>query len=446
MKKILRLVVILLIGIQLASCEKESSISTSGVNEESQSNSDQRVYTGFPEGFEAGTKTTYSTADVLLGSGSWNFNDVVIGTSSSDRKSGSKSARIENTGLLSMNFDVTNGVLKVTVSHAKYGSDATSTWELDASTDGGSTWTKTGSTVTTSSKSLRTATFNLSYAGTVRFRINKLSGGKLNIDDFSISDNSTPTRDDNMAMGNPSGAINDALVLNNYLMVKTQYALSYNNSKGEANWVSWHLSTAWTGSASRCDCFASDNTLPSNFYKVGSTEYSGSGFDRGHQCPSADRNYSSTDNSVTFLMTNMIPQSPNLNQITWENLESYCRTLMNAGNELYIICGGYGTGGSGYYGGTTNSVGSGHVNVPAHCWKVVVVLPVGTDDVNRVSSSTRVIAVDMPNTQTVNSQSWGAYRVSVDALEAITGYDFLSNVPASIQSAIELAADNGPTQ
>jgi endonuclease G len=52
----------------------------------------------------------------------------------------------------------------------------------------------------------------------------------------------------------------------------------------------------------------------------------------------------------------------------------------------------------------------------------------------------------MPNTQTVSDQAWGTYRVSVDALESLLGYDFLSNVSTSIQSVIEASVDNGPTQ
>jgi endonuclease G len=267
----------------------------------------------------------------------------------------------------------------------------------------------------------------------------------LNIDDFDIQDISTgPSKDDNMGMGNPSSAVSNVLYPNNYLMVKPQYALSYNSSKGEANWVSWHLSSAWKGSAARCDCFATDNTLPSSFYKASTTSYSSTGFDRGHICPSEDRDFSSTDNAATFLMTNMIPQSPNLNRITWVAFENYCRTLLGAGNELYIISGGYGSGGTGSNGGITSTIASGAIQVPARCWKIAVVLPIGTNDVSRVSSTTRVIAVDMPNNQTVNSLPWSAYRVSVDAIEASTGYDFLNAVPTNVQSVIEASADNLP--
>src|SRR5689334_8619219 len=61
----------------------------------------------------------------------------------------------------------------------------------------------------------------------------------------------TATRDNNLAMGNPSGA--GTSNPNNYLMTKPQYVLSYNNARGSANWVSWHLSTAWKGTTPRQD-------------------------------------------------------------------------------------------------------------------------------------------------------------------------------------------------
>ncbi|MGZ3931928.1 MAG: DNA/RNA non-specific endonuclease, partial [Bacteroidia bacterium] len=267
------------------------------------------IYTGFPETFESGSKTGYADASVSLSTGSWDLNDALIGTSASDRKNGSKSLRIENTGIITMNFDGTTGASQVVISHGVYGTDASSTWGLWYSTNGGSTWTQTGSNITTSSATLNNATFTMNVNGNIRFQLRKLSGGRLNIDDFSITDNSssggTPTRDDNMGMGNPSNAGTSGS--NNYLMTKTQYALSYNNSKGSANWVSWHLSSAWLGSATRCDCFTSDASLPSGYFKATTSMYTSTGFDRGHQCPSDDRTGSSTDNAATFLMTNIMP-------------------------------------------------------------------------------------------------------------------------------------------
>jgi endonuclease G len=261
----------------------------------------------------------------------------------------------------------------------------------------------------------------------------------------SPSDNSAlRTSSDNMAMGNPSGAVADPYYYWNYLMVKTQYTLSYHRDRGTPNWVSWHLDPSWLGNTARQDNFSADATLPSGWYRVQSTSYSGSGFDRGHNCPSADRTYSVADNSATFLMSNMIPQAPNNNQQTWGNLEDYARTLVSQGNELYIIMGSYGTGGTGSA-GTFNTINSGHVTVPNRIWKVIVVLPQGTNDVSRVTTNTRVIAVNTPNSNTISS-SWGSYRTTVDAIEAATGYNLLSNVSASIQSVIEARVDSGPTQ
>jgi len=416
---------------------------------ETATNQQAAVYTGFPETFESGTKTAYAAGDVLLGTGSWNFNDALIGTLSTDRKTGSKSARIQNTGTLTMNFNLSNGASQVSISHGIFGTDASSTWELWSSTNSGSTWTKVGNTVSTSSTTLSTATFTTGITGTVRFQLRKLGGGRLNIDNISVSDNvlvTYPDNDNYLTMGNPSGAVTNVSQANNYLLVKPEYAMSYNNSRGSCNWVSWRVGITDLGSVPRCDCFTQDAQLPSTFFRASSTSYTGTGFDRGHQCPSADRDASSTANAATFLMSNMLPQAPNLNQITWENLESYCRSLVTAGNELYVISGGYGQGGSGSNGGTTTSISGGSIVVPSRCWKVVVVLPIGNNDVSRVTTGTRVIAVDMPNVQTVNNLSWGSYRTTVDAIELATGYNLLSNLPLTVQNTLEALTDSGPTQ
>ncbi len=267
-----------------------------------------------------------------------------------------------------------------------------------------------------------------------------VSGKNVKNDKTSTSRSSS----ENLAMGNPSGAVADPYYYWDYLMVKTQYALSYHRDRGTPNWVSWHLNSTWFGSAPRQDNFSADATLPSGWYRVQSTSYSGSGFDRGHNCPSADRTYSVADNSATFLMTNMIPQAPNNNQQTWGTLEDYSRTLVNQGNELYIIMGSYGTGGTGSA-GTFNTINNGHVTVPNRIWKVIVVLSQGTNDVSRVTTKTRIIAVNTPNSNTISS-AWGSYRTTVDAIEAATGYNLLSNISASIQSVIEARVDSGPTQ
>lgn len=409
-----------------------------------------RVAGSFFEDFESGTKAAYAAADVTLATGSWNLNDALIGNTSSDRKTGSQSVRVRNTGVISMNFNLTTGASAVNITHAVYGSDGSSTWELWVSTNSGSSYTKVGSTVTTSSTSLNTTSFALSLQGNVRFQLRKISGGtnRINIDEFEVVPyGSTPpptgSDNDNMAFGNPSDATTSVSNENNYLMVKTYYALSYNRSRATPNWVSWYVGTSSLGSTDRQDDFRADTSLPSGWYQVGSTSYSGSGFDRGHNCPSGDRTSTVTANSATFLMTNMIPQAPTNNQQTWANLENYTRTLVNSGYETYVIMGSYGTGGTGTN-GTFNTIDNGRITVPNRVWKVIVVVPQGSNDVSRVTASTRVIAVNVPNTNSVSS-SWGGYRTTVDAIESATGYNLLSALPDAIEASLESAVDSGPT-
>ena len=143
---------------------------------------------GFPEGFETGTKTAYTTGSVTLGSGSWTLNDALIGNTTADPKTGTQSARVRNSGSLSMNFDLTGGAGVVTVGHGLYGTDASGTWELWASTNSGSTYAKVGSTITTSSTALSTASFSVNLAGTVRLQVRKTdaSTNRLNFDNITV--------------------------------------------------------------------------------------------------------------------------------------------------------------------------------------------------------------------------------------------------------------------
>lgn len=141
----------------------------------------------------------------------------------------------------------------------------------------------------------------------------------------------------------------------------------------------------------------------------------------------------------TPFMTNMMPQAPNNNRYAWANLESYCRSMLSGGYEIYIISGGYGIGGDGSN-GYAEYVANGMVEVPSNTWKVIMIIPDGDNDVSRVTASTRVIAVDMPNSQSVTSD-WTQYKTTVDDIELMTGFDFFSEVPDAIEDALESQVD-----
>jgi endonuclease G len=400
------------------------------------------------EDFESGSRATYAPANVQLTSGSWFLNNALFGTLASDQKNGTRSVRIRNLGSIRMNFDYSDGASTITVKHAVFGSDHNSTWELQVSTDGGSTYTRIGSPVTSTSSTLQTVTFTANISGHIRVAIVKTNDdlNRINIDDIRIDPftggggTGTLSDDDNMLMGNPNNASTDTVNHDNFLMVKTYYTLSYNRARGTPNWVSWHLQASDLDTFSRSNDFRADTALPAGWYRVCKTCYQGSGFDRGHNCPSADRTASAEANSATFLMTNMFPQAPKLNQQRWARLESFERSLVQQGNELYIIVGSFGTGGTGSN-GTKNAINNGHVAVPSNVWKVILVIPDGTNDLSRVTASTRVIAVIMPNVNNTGTD-WKTFRTSVDAIESASGYDLLSNLPFGIQQILEARVDN----
>ena len=262
---------------------------------------------------------------------------------------------------------------------------------------------------------------------------------------FSIATGTAPAyaSDVHLTMGNPSDAENDLLMPNNYLMVKPEYTLSYNRERGTPNWVSWHLADEWVGTLGRVDTFRADPEVPADWYRVTQLDYFATGFDRGHMVPNADRDKETSVpiNQATFLMSNMIPQSPNNNQGPWADLENYLRTLLPA-NELYIVAGGSGIGGNSGS-GVVNTIANGNITVPSHTWKVVLVLPKDSgDDVSRATAATRTIAVRMPNVQGIFNHDWTLYLTTVDAVEQVTGYDFFENVSDTVENAIE-AGTNG---
>lgn len=151
----------------------------------------QVVLTAPWEDFETGSKGGYAVGNVTCTAGSWSLDNALIGTSANDKKNGSQSVRVQSTtGVLSMNFDLTTGLGTVNVLHAAYGSDVlTCTWRLEASTDGGTTWTAyVSSTITSSSATLTNQSFTVNLSGNVRFRFVKLTGStRINFDDIYVT-------------------------------------------------------------------------------------------------------------------------------------------------------------------------------------------------------------------------------------------------------------------
>jgi DNA/RNA endonuclease G (NUC1) len=287
------------------------------------------------------------------------------------------------------------------------------------------TWTTTSSAVATvSSTGLVTGV----TPGTVYVKATAANGvaDSAQVDVYTAS--SSVVYRSHLEFGTPAdGNASDEILLN-----KPEFSLSYSPARGGPNWVSWDLNKTHFGGTDRCDCFTADTALPAA-YRISTSDYSGSGYSRGHMVMSTQRTSSLTANARTFLMTNILPQLQDLNGGPWLQFENYSNDLARVSNkEVYNIAGGI------YPASPTFLNNAGRVAIPSKTWKIIVSMPYGKGlaDVTQ-ASDIQVVAVSMPNQAGISGTSWTVYRTTVDALEAATGYDFLSALPDAIENAVE---------
>ena len=217
------------------------------------------------------------------------------------------------------------------------------------------------------------------------------------------------------------------------LLVKPQYVTSFDGTRKDPRWTSWELTTAWLGSTSRSPSFVADAQLPATIPQASETDYTKSGFERGHLCPSGDRTSTVDDNLATFVYTNVVPQTAASNTGTWETLETEERSLAAAGSHLFIIAGSI------FATTPPATIGAG-VAVPTSMFKVVVVMSGAHPLPSEVTKTTRVITVDIPNTTTVSGPYTG-YRVKFADIEKKTGFRFLSDVDPAVHDALAAVVD-----
>ena len=187
--------------------------------------------------------------------------------------------------------------------------------------------------------------------GPARDRRNRLCHGLFQRDAARRFDIDFKSRFNPHAAGKSQRRTTDPSNRDNYLMVRPYFALSYNNSKGTPNWVSWQVTTADLGNAPRKQTFDSDASLPFGFTVVTQRDYDRSGFDRGHMCPHSDRAANQDMSFATFVMTNIIPQAPNVNRQCVGTIgELLPGTGIAEHDHLYITSGPAGQGGAGEQG------------------------------------------------------------------------------------------------
>ena len=208
------------------------------------------------------------------------------------------------------------------------------------------------------------------------------------------------------------------------ILKRTGYTLSYNSFYKTPNWVAWELTRKETeGKAERYDKFLPDPDLPEP--RVEHSDYTRSGYDRGHMAPAADMKWSKKAMEESFLFTNMCPQNGNLNRGDWNEMEMACRKWAKKYGDLYIVCGPI------LYKGKHKTIGKNKVVVPEAFFKVVL----------RTGDNPQAIGFIYKNTS--GNRPKDSYVNTVDEVERITGIDFFSSLPDDVEKKVEAECDLG---
>ena len=203
---------------------------------------------------------------------------------------------------------------------------------------------------------------------------------------------------------------NNEQIINHYY-----YTLSYLSEYKQAEWVTYQItdSTAF-GNQARANNFKEDEKANDIALKP---YYAKSGYDRGHLCPAGSMAFNSVAMSESFFMTNMSPQVPGFNRGIWKRLESQVRTWGYENHEILVITGPV----------LTSFIDTiGEIPVPPYYYKVVL---------DYHEPELKAIALLLENKS--SSLPLTEFVVSIDSIENLTGIDFYSNLPDSLEDILE---------
>lgn len=203
------------------------------------------------------------------------------------------------------------------------------------------------------------------------------------------------------------------------ILKRKGYTLSYNADYKTPQWVAWELTKKETkGKEGRTDKFLPDPDVRGA--KAYTSDYTKSGYDRGHMAPAADMKWSKQAMEESFYLSNICPQNPNLNRGDWNDLEEKSRQWAKKHGVIYVACGPI------YDTKRPKRIGNNKVAVPDAFYKVVLINP---------KKNPQAIGFIFPNK--AGHKPLKKYIVSVDSVEKRTNIDFFPALPDEIENRIE---------
>lgn len=214
----------------------------------------------------------------------------------------------------------------------------------------------------------------------------------------------------------------DKLKRQSYELCFDGFAVLYSGISRTPIWSAEHLTKeriAQAKTLAREDSFHSESRLPHQA-RAELSDYTRSGFDRGHLAPNGDM-ANKSQQFDSFSLANIAPQNGTHNRNIWRMIEGTTRHLANKYGEIYVVTGVV------FIGKNIQSIGTG-VLVPSHFFKVIY-----------VPSLNQAGVYYSPNTENGNYQV-----LSLDELNKKTGIMAMPTLPDHVQSqALELP---DPTQ
>ena len=206
---------------------------------------------------------------------------------------------------------------------------------------------------------------------------------------------------------------------------RTGYTLAYDKKTKTPQWVAWELTKEETkGNHERTDKFLPDPNVEGA--KVVTTDYTGSGYDRGHMAPAGDMKWSKKAMEESFYMSNICPQIHHLNTGDWNELEANTRKWARRYGSVYVTCGPI-------YNGSrrTQYIGKNRVKVPDAFFKVIL-----------IQSPKKTCALGFFFENEAGQRPLNEYLVSIDYLEQTTGIDFFPSLPDELENTLEAETHN----
>ncbi len=216
-----------------------------------------------------------------------------------------------------------------------------------------------------------------------------------------------------------------AIGSNDQIVRRVGYTLKYIDKYRNPAWVAYILQRDQiAGNEARENDFMPDPAVRSG--TALSSDYTRSGYDRGHLAPAADFKDSYQVMKETFYMSNVCPQEPQFNRGIWLELEKMVRAWAYKYQKIYVVTGPVLVPGLGTIGRTNR------VAVPKQFYKVV--LYVNPPYVKGIAF--------LMNNEASNAKL-SSFVVPIDQVEKVTGIDFFPRLPDGLESQVESRSNAG---